>query len=72
MNNSDIPRSQNTVWFCRAYQRNKCKSKENPHLGTLLNSNQVSFSHICATCWLKDKAKLGHPESSTACPNFDN
>lgn len=25
--------------------------------------------HICATCWLKDKAKLAHPECSSSCPH---
>ncbi|WAR09960.1 hypothetical protein MAR_035036 [Mya arenaria] len=25
--------------------------------------------HICATCWIKDKKKLEHPECSTICPH---
>ena len=53
------------VWFCNKYQRNKCSSKGS-HLLTI--KGQVrNAQHICATCWLKDKKKLQHPECSSAC-----
>lgn len=56
------------VWFCHLFQKNKCKFKENQHPGTNKHGNVVTYHHICATCWLKNKEKLYHPESSSACP----
>ena len=58
---------EDRTWFCSSYQRNKCAKKSN-HLDTI-NGRMRLQSHICATCWLKDKAKLEHPECSSACPH---
>lgn len=56
------------TWFCSEYQRNKCKHKSS-HL-RVNNGKQRLASHICATCWLKDKKKLEHPECSSNCPHL--
>ena len=56
------------TWFCSDYQRNKCKHKSG-HL-RVHNGKQKLASHICATCWLKDKKKLEHPECSSSCPHL--
>ena len=61
--------NQNTdrVWFCSLYQRNKCSHKSS-HL-QVIKGKQRMATHICATCWQKDKKKLEHPECSSACPH---
>ena len=56
------------VWFCSAYQRNKCNHKSN-HMQVVKGKMRLA-SHICASCWIKDKKKLDHPECSTACPHL--
>lgn len=55
------------VWFCSLYQKNKCSNRAN-HMIVVKGKMRMAM-HICATCWLKDKKKLEHPESSTACPH---
>ena len=61
---------EDRTWFCSAYQRNKCMKKSN-HLETINGSLRLQ-SHICASCWLKDKAKLEHPECSSSCPHANH
>ena len=61
---------EDRTWFCSAFQRNKCPKKSN-HLDTFNGSLRLQ-SHICATCWLKDKAKLEHPECSSSCPRANH
>lgn len=61
---------EDRTWFCSAYQRNKCFKKSN-HMD-VVNGNLRLQSHICATCWLKDKIKLEHPECSSSCPHANN
>ena len=56
------------TWFCSDYQRNKCKHRSS-HL-KVHNGKQKLASHICASCWLKDKKKLEHPECSSSCPHL--
>ena len=56
------------VWFCPLYQRNKCLKRSN-HLDTFKNKGLKLLQHICATCWIKDKKKLEHPECSSSCPH---
>lgn len=56
------------VWFCNMYQRNKCPHK-NSHMIVVKGQSRLA-QHICATCWLKDKAKLAHPECSSSCPHI--
>ena len=58
---------EDRTWFCSAYQRNKCM-KKSKHLDMFRGSLRLQ-SHICATCWLKDKFKLEHAESSSSCPH---
>ena len=65
---SDSPTGESeTTWFCQAYQRNKCKHTS--HHMEVYKGKMKFFQHICASCWLKDKKKLGHPECSTSCPH---
>jgi hypothetical protein len=55
------------VWFCSAYQRNRCEQKHNHMI--VVRGKMHMAQHICATCWIKDKVKLQHPESSSSCPH---
>ena len=64
---SDIQNDDDKVWFCQLYQRNKCLHKTN-HTETFKGRLRLA-QHVCATCWLKDKQKLGHPECSSSCPH---
>ena len=64
-NNSD-----NIVWFCKNYQRIEGCSKEAPHQGRIGNMVR-QLHHICAACWLKDRIKRSHSESSSECPQKD-
>ena len=61
---------EDRTWFCSAYQRNKCPKKSNN--SDFFNGSLRLQSHICATCWLKDKAKLEHPECSSSCPHANH
>ena len=65
---SKIDEKAEKVWFCWEYQRNKCSHKSS-HLKVVKGEQRLAM-HICASCWLKDKKKLEHPESSTACPHL--
>ena len=56
---------EDRVWFCSAYQRNKCAHKSN-HMVVIKGKMRLA-AHICASCWLKDKKKLEHSESSSCC-----
>lgn len=56
------------IWFCSLYQKTKCANRAN-HMVVYKGKMRMAM-HICATCWLKDKKKLEHPESSTACPHL--
>ena len=64
---SDTQNDDDKVWFCQLYQRNKCLHKAN-HTETFKGKLRLA-QHVCATCWLKDKQKLGHPECSSSCPH---
>ena len=58
--------SDDKLWFCSSYQRNKCPQKLS-HTET--KYGRMHFAqHVCATCWQKDAKKLEHPECSSACP----
>lgn len=62
--------NEDKLWFCAAYQRNKCQHKSSH---TLVLKGKMHYAHhVCATCWLKDKKKLEHPESSSACPHIES
>ena len=56
------------VVFCRDYQKGRC-SQEHTHKGKYKDEpGVINLEHICAKCWLKDKRKQIHPETSEACP----
>ena len=62
--------SDEIVWFCSLYQRNKCPQKLSH---TERKNGRMHFAqHVCATCWQKDNKKLEHPECSSACPHAKN
>ena len=63
----NVSNNDERVWFCSAYQRNKCAYKSNHML--VIKGKMRLASHICASCWQKDKKKLEHPESSSCCPH---
>ena len=58
-------------WFCKQYQKPEGCNKDPPHLmkiGTTLKM----VHHFCAACWIKDKSKRLHSESSNECPSRNN
>ena len=59
------------VWFCKAYQRPDGCPRESSHWGKVGTQNRL-MQHICATCWLRDRVKRHHPESSDECPHKNN
>jgi hypothetical protein len=59
--------SEEKLWFCSLYQRNKC-SHDSHHL-MVVKGKMRHAQHICATCWQKEQRKLEHPECSSACPH---
>ena len=68
---SRIRQKQETVWFCKAYQKIEGCNKDSPHPGRIGNQFK-QMPHICAPCWLKEKIRRNHPECSLDCPNRDN
>ena len=56
-----------TTWFCKAFQKPEGCTKTAPHNAKVGNSFRT-VHHICANCWLKDKIKAYHPDSSQDCP----
>ena len=63
-------KSEEKMWFCALYNRNKCPQKSS-HTETKFGRLRFAH-HVCATCWQKDGKKLEHPECSTACPYSKN
>ena len=57
-----------SVWFCKAYQRQEGCAKDSPHLAKI-GANFRQVQHICASCWLKEKQRKLHPECSVDCPS---
>ncbi|CAG2232771.1 unnamed protein product [Mytilus edulis] len=57
------------VWYCPLYQRNKCNISKDGHNLDIAGKSRF-VQHICATCLREDKAKMKHPESSSACPHM--
>ena len=60
-------KNKQETFFCSPFQRNLCWY-EGPHSGKY-NGRMVTRLHICAACWLKDKVRANHPESSKDCPH---
>ena len=57
------------VLFCRNYQRGTCTFSQD-HMGALGGDNRF-LRHICAKCWLNERKRAAHPESSTDCPSYE-
>ncbi len=53
--------------FCKLYQRGVCSFVQD-HMGRLNGENKF-LKHICAICWLRDRKKETHPETSQECPH---
>ena len=66
--NQGTGQQSDRIWFCSLYQRNKCPHKST-HL-QVIKGKQRMATHVCATCWQKDKKKLEHPECSSSCPHI--
>ena len=60
--------------FCRDYNRPEGCTKPSPHpiwTGTGQNATRKLVYHYCATCLIKDKQGLDHPEGHPSCPHRD-
>ena len=51
--NQGASQQSDRIWFCSQYQRNNCPHKST-HL-QVVKGKQRMATHICATCWQKDK-----------------
>ena len=63
--------SNSKKWFCRDWNKGNCQ-KSSPHkawFGTGTNAVQRTVLHICATCYMKEKAQRDHPEGQETCPH---
>ena len=66
---NNAPSNNNeVVWFCKNFQRIEGCPKDAPHPGRIGNTFR-QLHHICAACWLRDKVKKYHPETSSECPH---
>ncbi len=54
------------TYFCSDYNRGQC-SRAGGHDAMVLG-RQRKVLHICARCWIEDKAKKDHPETAPTCP----
>ena len=61
------PLSSNAVLFCRDYQKGSCSHSKDHY--AMLKGEKKWLCHICAACWVKDKAKRMHSEYADDCPN---
>ena len=57
--------SRNSLMFCKAFQAGKC-TKSSPH-SIFVRGQKHTVHHICATCWIVEKEKKSHLESSSDC-----
>ena len=60
-------------WFCRDWNKGNC-TKTAPHkawFGTGSNATQRTVLHMCAVCYMKDKAQRDHAEGQDTCPHKD-
>ena len=65
--------NNNKKWFCRDWNKGNC-SKNAPHkswFGTGTSAVQRTVLHMCAICYMKDKAQKDHPEGHDSCPHKD-
>ena len=59
-------------WFCREWNKGEGCSKTSPHralFGTGPNAIPRMVVHICAACYMKDRAQRDHPEGHESCPH---
>ena len=61
------PSSSNAVLFNRDYQKGSCSHSKDHY--AMLKGEKKWLCHICAACWVKDKAKRMHSEYADDCPN---
>ena len=64
---SKVVKSDEKLWFCAKFQRNKCQNKDSHVLD--IKGKMRFAKHICASCWQKDHKELPHPECSSVCPS---
>ena len=58
-------------WFCRDWNKGNC-SRTAPHkawFGSGTNAVQRTVLHMCAICYMKEKAQKDHPEGHDSCPH---
>ena len=65
---SDSSNSNGPILFCKEYQRGVCTSTTD-HDAIDRYGEVKFFRHICATCWLKARRRLPHPETHDSCPS---
>ena len=59
-------------WYCRDYNRPEGCSRQSPHKAPVGAAGIIkTVLHICAACWMKDKAEKKHPEGHETCPHRD-
>ena len=59
-------------WFCRDWNRPEGCTKTAPHkawFGSGTNAVSRVVLHMCAACYMKDKAVRDHPETHQSCPH---
>ncbi len=58
------------LWFCSAYQKGECTYSDKHMVD--VNGKQMNAHHICASCWVTDKVKASHPDTSPSCPHYEH
>ena len=61
------------IWYCRDYNKGGC-NKSSPHaawFGSGQSAIKRQVVHICAPCFLRNKASNEHPEGHAECPSRD-
>ena len=59
-------------WFCRDYNKPEGCNKQSPHKAAVGAGGILrTVIHICAPCYLRDKAERRHPEGHDSCPHKD-
>ena len=65
-------REQQKKWFCRDWNKSEGCSKQAPHkawFGSGQNAVSRTVLHMCAACYMRDRAVRDHPENHEGCPN---
>ena len=64
--------TQGKKWFCRDWNKPEGCTRSAPHkawVGSGQNASQKTVLHICAACYMKERAAREHPECSDNCPH---